>query len=179
MGWPRLTFPQGRGGKADPMRIFSAEGRFALMLSPDFFKGFSMDISLPDAESTVEFGRQLGRALNEQYAEGGEQVHIILFYGDLAQARPRSHAASSKRCPEENAEVSSPSFTLCNSYPTTPPSSIAICTARRAHCPMKWTRRWIRNPDWCSSNGPSGLQPRICPRNVWTSCFKSAKITGW
>ena len=33
------------------------------------------------------------------------------------------------------------------------------------------------NPDWCSSNGPSGLQPRICPRNVWTSCFKSAKIT--
>ena len=36
-----------------------------------------MDISLPDAESTVEFGRQLGRALNEQYAEGGEQVHII------------------------------------------------------------------------------------------------------
>ncbi len=40
-----------------------------------------MDISLPDAESTVEFGRQLGRALNEQYAEGGEQVHIILFYG--------------------------------------------------------------------------------------------------
>ncbi|GAA6413795.1 hypothetical protein K050079A111_16900 [Bilophila wadsworthia] len=38
MGWPRLTFPQGRGGKADPMRIFSAEGRFALMLSPDFFQ---------------------------------------------------------------------------------------------------------------------------------------------
>ena len=37
MGWPRLTFPQGRGGKAEPMRIFSAEGRFALMLSPDFF----------------------------------------------------------------------------------------------------------------------------------------------
>ena len=42
-----------------------------------------MDISLPDAESTVEFGRQLGRALNEQYAEGGAQVHIILFFGDL------------------------------------------------------------------------------------------------
>ena len=38
-----------------------------------------MDISLPDAESTVEFGRQLGRALNEQYAEGGEQVHISIY----------------------------------------------------------------------------------------------------
>lgn len=76
MGWPRLTFPQGRGGKADPMRIFSAEGRFALMLSPDFFKGFSMDISLPDAESTVEFGRQLGRALNEQYAEEIGRAHV-------------------------------------------------------------------------------------------------------
>lgn len=46
-----------------------------------------MDISLPDAESTVEFGRQLGRALNEQYAEGGEQVHIILFYGDLGSGK--------------------------------------------------------------------------------------------
>ena len=38
-----------------------------------------MDISLPDAESTVGLGRQLGRVLNEQYAEGGEQVHSILF----------------------------------------------------------------------------------------------------
>ena len=61
-----------------------------------------MDISLPDAESTVEFGRQLGRALNEQYAEGGEQVHIILFYGDLAQARTTFTRASSKRCRREN-----------------------------------------------------------------------------
>ena len=111
---------------------FSLPRAVLLSCSPPIFsKDFLMDISLPDAESTVEFGRQLGRALNEQYAEGGEQVHIILFYGDLAQARPRSHAASSKRCPEENAEVSSPSFTLCNSYPTTPPSSIVICTARR------------------------------------------------
>ena len=91
MGWPRLTFPQGRGGKADPMRIFSAEGRFALMLSPPiFFKGFSMDISLPDAESTVEFGRQLGRALNEQYAEGGESRPTPVWHGICASILART-----------------------------------------------------------------------------------------
>ena len=44
-----------------------------------------MDISLPDAESTVEFGRQLGRALNEQYAEGGEQVHITRLHRSVAR----------------------------------------------------------------------------------------------
>jgi hypothetical protein len=38
MGWPRLTFPQGRGGKAEAMRVFAAEGRFAFMLSPDFLQ---------------------------------------------------------------------------------------------------------------------------------------------
>lgn len=139
-----------------------------------------MDISLPDAESTVEFGRQLGRALNEQYAEGGEQVHIILFYGDLGSGKTTFTRGFIEALPGgENAEVSSPSFTLCNSYPTTP--SVIHCDLYRSEgaLPMKWTRRWIRNPDLCSSNGPSGLRPRICPRNVWTSCFKSAKITGW
>ena len=80
-----------------------------------------MDISLPDAESTVEFGRQLGRALNEQYAEGGEQVHIILFYGDLGSGKTTFTRGFIEALPGgENAEVSSPSFTLCNSYPTTP-----------------------------------------------------------
>ncbi len=109
-----------------------------------------MDISLPDAESTVEFGRQLGRALNEQYAEGGEQVHIILFYGDLGSGKTTFTRGFIEALPGgENAEVSSPSFTLCNSYPTTPSVIHCDLTARRAHCPMKWTRRWIRNPDSC------------------------------
>ena len=139
MGWPRLTFPQGRDGKADPMRIFSAEGRFAFMLSPRFFSKdflsillvYSPFLSNTDAESTVEFGRQLGRALNEQYAEGGEQVHIILFYGDLGSGKTTFTRGFIEALPGgENAEVSSPSFTLCNSYPTTP--SVIHCDLYRS-----------------------------------------------
>ena len=140
-----------------------------------------MDISLPDAESTVEFGRQLGRALNEQYAEGGEQVHIILFYGDLGSGKTTFTRGFIEALPGgENAEVSSPSFLpLCNSYPTTP--SVIHCDLYRSEgaLPDEVDEALDTESDWCSSNGPSGLRPRICPRNVWTSCFKSAKITGW
>ena len=90
-----------------------------------------MDISLPDAESTVAFGRQLGRALNEQYAEGGEQVHIILFYGDLGSGKTTFTRGFIEALPGgETAEVSSPSFTLCNSYPTTP--SVIHCDLYRS-----------------------------------------------
>ena len=54
-------------------------------------------------------------------AEGGEQVHIILFYGDLGSGKTTFTRGFIEALPGgENAEVSSPSFTLCNSYPTTP-----------------------------------------------------------
>ena len=90
-----------------------------------------MDISLPDAESTVGLGRQLGRVLNEQYAEGGEQVHSILFYGDLGSGKTTFTRGLIEALPGgENAEVSSPSFTLCNSYPTTP--SVIHCDLYRS-----------------------------------------------
>lgn len=81
-----------------------------------------MDITLPDAESTVEFGRQLGRALNEQCAGDGERLHTILFYGELGSGKTTFTRGFIEVLPGGgNAEVSSPSFTLCNSYPTTPP----------------------------------------------------------
>ena len=93
-----------------------------------------MDISLPDAESTVGLGRQLGRVLNEQYAEGGERVHSILFYGDLGSGKTTFTRGLIEALPGgENAEVSSPSFTLCNSYPTTP-SVIHCDQIGRASC---------------------------------------------
>ena len=81
-----------------------------------------MNISLPDAEATVELGRALGGALNERRAEGGEQLHIVLFFGDLGTGKTTFTRGLIDALPGgENAEVSSPSFTLCNSYPTTPP----------------------------------------------------------
>ena len=85
-------------------------------------------------DSAKEISKDEMREIMRQYPSTPRAASRFISYCSTAiwaQARPRSHAASSKRCPEENAEVSSPSFTLCNSYPTTPPSSIVICTARR------------------------------------------------
>ena len=66
-----------------------------------------------------------------QYAEGGEQVHIILFYGDLGSGKTTFTRGFIEALPGgENAEVSSPSFTLCNSYPTTP--SVIHCDLYRS-----------------------------------------------
>ena len=66
-----------------------------------------------------------------QYAEGGEQVHIILFYGDLGSGKTTFTRGFIEALPGgENAEVSSPSFTLCKSYPTTP--SVIHCDLYRS-----------------------------------------------
>ena len=66
-----------------------------------------------------------------QYAEGGEQVHIILFYGDLGSGKTTFTRGFIEALPGgENAEVSSPSFTLRNSYPTTP--SVIHCDLYRS-----------------------------------------------
>ena len=66
-----------------------------------------------------------------QYAEGGEQVHSILFYGDLGSGKTTFTRGLIEALPGgENAEVSSPSFTLCNSYPTTP--SVIHCDLYRS-----------------------------------------------
>lgn len=81
-----------------------------------------MDISLSDAEATVELGREIGRALAAGQAEGGEPLHIILFFGELGAGKTTFTRGLIEALPGgEDAEVSSPSFTLCNSYPTTPP----------------------------------------------------------
>ena len=81
-----------------------------------------MDIPLSDAEATVELGRSLGRALDARRAEGGEHLAIILFFGELGAGKTTFTRGLIEALPGgEDAEVSSPSFTLCNSYPTTPP----------------------------------------------------------
>ncbi len=81
-----------------------------------------MNIALSDAEATVAFGRQFAQALIAQRAEGGEQLHAVLFYGDLGTGKTTFTRGLVESLPGGGqAEVSSPSFTLCNSYPTTPP----------------------------------------------------------
>ena len=80
-----------------------------------------MEITLSDAEATVELGRQVARALLEQRNEGREELHVMLFYGDLGTGKTTFTRGFVDALPGgENAEVSSPSFTLCNDYPTRP-----------------------------------------------------------
>lgn len=90
-----------------------------------------MNISLSDAEATVALGRRLGRALDALRAEGGEQVHVVLFFGELGSGKTTFTRGLIEALPGgEDAEVSSPSFTLCNGYPTIP--SVLHCDLYRS-----------------------------------------------
>ena len=91
-----------------------------------------MDISLPDAESTVGLGRQLGRVLNEQYAEGGEQVHSILFTAISAQGKTTFTRGLIEALPAGRMrKFPARALPYATAILRRPPSSIAICTARR------------------------------------------------
>ena len=81
-----------------------------------------MDVTLSDAESTVALGRRLARAICAVRGEGGEMVRTILFFGELGAGKTTFTRGLVENLPGgDDAEVSSPSFTLCNSYPTDPP----------------------------------------------------------
>ncbi len=76
-----------------------------------------MDIHLPDAADTEELGRRLAAALARSPGP-----RCILLYGDLGAGKTTLVNALVKALPGgDAAETSSPSFTVCNMYPTTPP----------------------------------------------------------
>lgn len=87
-------------------------------------------LTLDDTEATVHAGRELGRALlchrnvlpPSENTAPDESVHVILLYGDLGSGKTTFTRGLVSALPGgDDAEVASPSFTLCNSYPTTPP----------------------------------------------------------
>lgn len=81
-----------------------------------------MDVTLSDAEATVSLGRRLGRVIRDVQTEEGERVRVILFFGELGAGKTTFMRGFVEHFPGGNdAEVSSPSFTLCNRYPTEPP----------------------------------------------------------
>ncbi len=76
----------------------------------------SMDILLPDLVATNRLGRALAAAVS-----GLPRPLPVFFFGKLGVGKTSLINALVKALPGgEEAETSSPSFTLCNIYPTTP-----------------------------------------------------------
>ncbi|SBV93315.1 conserved hypothetical protein [uncultured delta proteobacterium] len=76
-----------------------------------------METVLSDLDATRHFGRVLGSLLAEQ-----SRLLPVFFYGELGAGKTTLISAMVGALPgAENAETSSPSFTLCNIYATVPP----------------------------------------------------------
>lgn len=77
-------------------------------------------IRLPSTDATLELGRCLGRAWLAQ-GESPAPLAMLLLYGDLGSGKTTLVRGLVEALPGGgDAEVSSPSFTLCNAYPTQP-----------------------------------------------------------
>lgn len=76
-----------------------------------------MNIFLADDEATRQLGETLAACLLEH-----RDIKIVFFYGDMGMGKTTLVSALTKALPGgEKAETGSPSFTLCNIYPTVPP----------------------------------------------------------
>lgn len=76
-----------------------------------------MKIILPDVAATIHFGRVAAHVLQRW-----KTPPPMLFYGDLGAGKTTLVSSLVRALPGgDKAETSSPSFTLCNMYPTNPP----------------------------------------------------------
>lgn len=76
-----------------------------------------MDIFLPDLAATAEFGRLAANVMT-----ASSRPLPVFFYGGLGMGKTTLIGAIVKALPGGGgAETSSPSFTLCNMYATSPP----------------------------------------------------------
>lgn len=81
------------------------------------------EFMLPDTEATVLFGQVLGLVWHAELTRAGRaaSLPVVLLYGDLGSGKTTLTRGLVQGLPGgEEAEVSSPSFTLCNVYPTCP-----------------------------------------------------------
>lgn len=85
-----------------------------------------LTIELPTLEHTARLGRRLARLLWEH-----PRIRAILLRGALGSGKTTLTRSLVGALPGgEQAEISSPSFTLCNIYPTTP--QVLHCDLYRA-----------------------------------------------
>lgn len=84
-----------------------------------------LTLLLNDADDTMELGRLLALALAgsaPQGPEAGGRVRAVYLFGSLGSGKTTLCRGLVAALPGgEEAEVASPSFTLCNIYPTRPP----------------------------------------------------------
>lgn len=74
-------------------------------------------LTLASLDDTRRLGRLLAALLREESA-----VRLCLLHGDLGSGKTTLARAVVEALPGgDRAEISSPTFTLCNSYPTCPP----------------------------------------------------------
>ncbi|MBO4317150.1 MAG: tRNA (adenosine(37)-N6)-threonylcarbamoyltransferase complex ATPase subunit type 1 TsaE [Mailhella sp.] len=79
-----------------------------------------MQIILRSLEDTRRFGALLAEMLTESRRRG-RPVKAVYFFGGLGAGKTTLAAAMARALPGgENAEAASPSFTICNEYPTEP-----------------------------------------------------------
>lgn len=89
----------------------------------------SLSVQLADAHATLTFGARLGGLLT-QYG-----IRTVLLFGRLGCGKTTLVRGLVADFPGgHKAEVSSPSFTLCNIYPTKPP--VVHCDLYRSDEPM-------------------------------------------
>ena len=81
---------------------------------------YGMEVTLFGAQETIDFGHDLGLALAQRNSNEG--LHCILLFGEMGTGKTTLTRGLISALPGgEDSEVSSPSFTLYNIYPTTPP----------------------------------------------------------
>lgn len=81
-------------------------------------------LRLDDAAAMLRLGEATGRLLAGDWraTKPAERVRAVLLHGPLGAGKTTFVRGFVEALPgSEAAEVSSPSFTLCNSYPTRPP----------------------------------------------------------
>lgn len=87
----------------------------------------SLPLDLPDEAATLALGGRLAAFLRP---DREPRLRVILLYGDLGSGKTTLVRGLAGALPGgEEAEVASPSFTLCNIYPTRP--HIAHCDLYR------------------------------------------------
>ncbi|MBQ2475644.1 MAG: tRNA (adenosine(37)-N6)-threonylcarbamoyltransferase complex ATPase subunit type 1 TsaE, partial [Desulfovibrio sp.] len=81
-----------------------------------------MILRLKSLDDTARLGRLLAEEVVNALAEQGPDASLaLLLQGELGSGKTTLAASFVKALPGgEDAEVSSPSFTLCNVYPTRP-----------------------------------------------------------
>ena len=90
------------------------------MNTAEAFSKAPLTVPLADVPATLAFGKRVGQALLAA-RDVGCPLRFILLFGELGSGKTTLTRGIVEALPGgENAEVSSPSFTVCNEYPTRP-----------------------------------------------------------